>query len=184
MTLILMVGVMITGILLLQPLIPRLTYLLFGNLDHVTYVRVVLVGMMIGNLIPLLLTLFRAEGKARRFTVISLLQLIFQLTLNIIFVVWLQRGGMGCGLEHFDQRRVLEYRPHSLCPEFCGVEVRRAMDPPSLNTGYPWYLPLWLNFCFILAIVSFWYTIPPQPKSACTPWPIAWGCWGVKCSMP
>lgn len=90
-----MVGVITAGILLLQPIIPGLTYLLFGNLENVTHVRMALVGIMVGNLIPLLLTLFRADGKAWHFTVISLLQLIFQLALNILFMVWLHWGVRG-----------------------------------------------------------------------------------------
>lgn len=87
--------VVIVGSLLTIPFSPYLTRLAFGHDRYTHYVTVSLIGMLVGNLIELPLTMWRAEGKAWRFTVVSLLKLITQLTTNIILVVWLRWGVWG-----------------------------------------------------------------------------------------
>mgnify|MGYP005841898201 CR=1 FL=1 len=88
-------GVMLIGSLLTLPASPYLTRLAFGHEKYTLYVTVSLVGMLVANLIELPLTLWRAEGKAWRFTVVSLCKLVTHLTTNIILVVWLRWGVWG-----------------------------------------------------------------------------------------
>ncbi|MCL6474539.1 MAG: oligosaccharide flippase family protein [Firmicutes bacterium] len=87
--------VVAAGVLVFWPLSPWLTRLAFGHDRYTLYVAVSLIGMMIGSLIELPLTLWRAEGKPWRFTTISLVKLFTQLSANIILVVWLRWGVWG-----------------------------------------------------------------------------------------
>jgi len=87
--------VVMVGSLLTIPFSPYLTRLAFGHDRYTHYVTVSLVSMLVGNLIELPLTVWRAEGKAWRFTVASLLKLTTQLATNIILVVWLRWGVWG-----------------------------------------------------------------------------------------
>jgi O-antigen/teichoic acid export membrane protein len=87
--------VVAAGVLVFWPLSPWLTRLAFGHDRYTHFVAVSLIGMMIGSLIELPLTLWRAEGKAWRFTTISLLKIFTQLATNIVLVVWLRWGVWG-----------------------------------------------------------------------------------------
>jgi len=87
--------VVAAGVLVFWPLSPWLTRLAFGHDRYTHYVAVSLIGMMIGSLIELPLTLWRAEGKPWRFTAISLLKLFTHLSANIVLVVWLRWGVWG-----------------------------------------------------------------------------------------
>jgi len=87
--------VVAAGVLVFWPLSPWLTRLAFGHDRYTHYVAVSLIGMMIGSLIELPLTLWRAEGKPWRFTTISLLKLFTQLSTNIVLVVWFRWGVWG-----------------------------------------------------------------------------------------
>jgi len=87
--------VIMAGALIFYPLSPWLTRLAFGHERYTHYVALSLLGMLIGSLIELPLTVWRAEGKPWRFTTISLLKLFTQLGTNIILVVWLRWGVWG-----------------------------------------------------------------------------------------
>jgi len=87
--------VVAAGVLVFWPLSPWLTRLAFGHDRYTHFVAVSLIGMMIGSLIELPLTLWRAEGKPWRFTAISLLKLFTHLSANIVLVVWLRWGVWG-----------------------------------------------------------------------------------------
>lgn len=87
--------VMLAGSLLTLPASPYLTRLAFGHEKYTLYVTVSLIAMLVGNLIELPLTLWRAEGKAWRFTIVSLCKLVTQLAANIILVVCLRWGVWG-----------------------------------------------------------------------------------------
>ena len=87
--------VVMAGSLLTLPLSPYLTRLAFGHDRYTHYVTVSLISMLVGNLIELPLTVWRAEGKAWRFTVISLLKLTTHLATNMLLVVWLRWGVWG-----------------------------------------------------------------------------------------
>jgi len=93
--------VVIGGILVFYPLSPWMTRLAFGHDRYTHYVAVSLAAMMIGSLIELPLTLWRAEGKAWRFTAISLLKLLTQLGTNIVLVVWLRWAVWGVVMSSF-----------------------------------------------------------------------------------
>ncbi|MGQ9880696.1 MAG: lipopolysaccharide biosynthesis protein [Armatimonadota bacterium] len=88
-------AVMLIGSLLSLPASPYLTRLAFGHDRHTLYVTVSLIGMLVGNLMELPLTLWRAEGKAWLFTAVSLSKLFTQLASNIVLVVWLRWGVWG-----------------------------------------------------------------------------------------
>jgi len=87
--------VVLVGSVLTLPASPLLTRLAFGHDRYTHYVTVSLIGMLVGSLIELPLTLWRAEGKPWRFTTISLLKLTTQLAANIVLVVWLRWGVWG-----------------------------------------------------------------------------------------
>jgi O-antigen/teichoic acid export membrane protein len=87
--------VVLAGALIFWPLAPWVARLTFGHDRYAHYVAVSLIGMMIGSLIELPLTLWRAEGKPWRFTIISLLKLFTQLSTNIVLVVWFRWGVWG-----------------------------------------------------------------------------------------
>ncbi|MGC8783089.1 MAG: lipopolysaccharide biosynthesis protein [Armatimonadota bacterium] len=87
--------VVIVGSLLTLPASPYLARLAFGHERYAHYVTISLISMLVGNLIELPLTLWRAEGKAWRFTTISLCRLSTQLATNIVLVVWLRWGVWG-----------------------------------------------------------------------------------------
>lgn len=94
-TLSLNIGVMVVGAIVALPLSPWLTRLAFGHDRYSLYVTVSLISMLIGNFGQLPMTLWRAEGKAWRYTVVSVASLFTHLTTNIIFVVWLRWGVWG-----------------------------------------------------------------------------------------
>ncbi|GIV17791.1 MAG: polysaccharide biosynthesis protein [Armatimonadota bacterium] len=87
--------VVILGSLFTLPASPYLARLAFGHERYTHYVIISLISMLVGNLIELPLTLWRAEGKAWRFTAVSLSKLFSQLMLNIVLVVWLRWGVWG-----------------------------------------------------------------------------------------
>lgn len=88
-------AVMLVGSVLTLPASPYLARLAFGHDRYTLYVTVSLIGMLVGNLIELPLTLWRAEGKAWLFTAVSLFKLCTQLLSNIVLVVWLRWGVWG-----------------------------------------------------------------------------------------
>lgn len=94
-TLALNIGVMVVGAIVVLPLSPWLTRLAFGHDRYSLYVTVSLISMLVGNFGQLPMTLWRAEGKAWRYTVVSVASLFTHLTTNIIFVVWLRWGVWG-----------------------------------------------------------------------------------------
>ncbi|MEJ5250298.1 MAG: oligosaccharide flippase family protein [Armatimonadota bacterium] len=83
-------AVVLVGSLLVLPFSSQLAKIAFGHSRYAHYVAVSLVGMLVGSLIELPLTLWRAEGKAWRFTSVSLMKLTTQLATNIVLVVWLR----------------------------------------------------------------------------------------------
>lgn len=85
----------VTGSVLTLPLSPALTYLAFGHDRYAPYVAVSLISMLVGNLMELPLTIWRAEAEAWRFTSVSLSKLFSHLVLNIVFVVVLRWGVWG-----------------------------------------------------------------------------------------
>ncbi len=89
------VMLMIAGSLVIVPLAPYIARLAFGHDRYATYVAVSLIAMLVGNLVELPFTLWRAEGKAWLFTGISLAKLLTHLLSNIVLVVWLQMGVWG-----------------------------------------------------------------------------------------
>lgn len=88
-------AVVLVGGLLVLPFSSHLAEMAFGHSRYSHYVAVSLIGMLVGNLIELPLTLWRAEGKAWRFTSVSLMKLTTQLATNIVLVVWLRWGVWG-----------------------------------------------------------------------------------------
>ncbi|NSW78193.1 MAG: oligosaccharide flippase family protein [Chthonomonadetes bacterium] len=88
-------AVVAVGSLLVLPFSSYLAEMAFGHHRYAHYVAVALIGMLVGNLIEIPLTLWRAEGKAWRFTTVSLMKLTTQLTTNIVLVVWLRWGVWG-----------------------------------------------------------------------------------------
>lgn len=87
--------VVLAGSALALPFSPVLTSLAFGHERYTSYVTVSLISMLVGNLMELPLTLWRAEAKAWRFTVLSVGKLFSHLALNIVLVVWLRWGVWG-----------------------------------------------------------------------------------------
>lgn len=87
--------IVVVGSMLTLPLSPVLAYLAFGHDRYAPYVTVSLISMLMGNLMELPLTLWRAEAKAWRFTTISLSKLFSHLVLNIVFLVLLRWGIWG-----------------------------------------------------------------------------------------
>lgn len=94
-TLSLNIGVVAVGALVVLPLSPWLTRLAFGHDRYTLYVTVSLISMLIGNFGQLPMTLWRAEGKAWRYTVVAIASLFTHLATNIILVVWLRWGVWG-----------------------------------------------------------------------------------------
>lgn len=88
-------AVVAVGSLLVLPSSSYLAEMAFGHSRYSHYVAVSLIGMLVGNLIELPLTLWRAEGKVWRFTAVSLMKLTTQLATNIVLVVWLRWGVWG-----------------------------------------------------------------------------------------
>ncbi len=87
--------VVIVGSLLVLPVSPLLARLVFGHERYLHYVNLAVIGLLVGTLIELPLTLWRAEGKAWLYTSISLVKLAGQLATNIMLVVWLRWGVYG-----------------------------------------------------------------------------------------
>lgn len=83
------------GLLIFLPLAPQMSALAFGRADFASYVRLAMAGMLIGSFVELPFTLFRAEGKPWRYTMLSILKLCTHLTWNIVLVVWLRWGVWG-----------------------------------------------------------------------------------------
>src|SRR5262245_55146979 len=68
----LLAGATVLGMLALIPAAPWLTRLTFGDAQHETLVRLTMAGMLLTSFIQLPLTVFRAQGRPWRFTLISL----------------------------------------------------------------------------------------------------------------
>jgi O-antigen/teichoic acid export membrane protein len=94
-TLILTTVVTVIGLVVLLPVTPLLTRLTFGDVHHDGLVRLCLVGTLLSSFVSLPLTMFRAEGRAWRFTTFSLLYLFTALVLNVVLVVYLRLGVFG-----------------------------------------------------------------------------------------
>lgn len=129
--------VVIVGSLLILPFSPYLTRLAFGHDRYTHYVTLSLIGMLVGNLVALPLTLWRAEGKAWRFTVVSLLQLTTHLATNIILVVWLRWGVWGVVLSGLLNATVWSIALGILARLRYGMQFDTRWLMPVLGYGLP-----------------------------------------------
>ena len=94
-TLLLMGGFMVAGTILALSMAPTLTRLAFGTDEYWIFVRIGLIGMLVNTFVNLPLTIFRSQGRAWLFTLVSVLQLLTALSLNIVLVVYLKLGVLG-----------------------------------------------------------------------------------------
>ena len=89
------------SMLLAFPASPWVTKLAFGSTEHQGYVLIALLGMLLQLVSNIPLTLLRAEERAWRFTIISTIQLLTALSLNILLVVYWRMGVEGVVLSQF-----------------------------------------------------------------------------------
>lgn len=130
-------AVIVAGCLIALPSSPLLARLAFGHDRYTLYVTVSLISMLIGNLGQLPMTLWRAEGKAWRFTVISLASLLSQLTTNIILVVWLRLGVWGVVLSGLINAVLWSATLGLVVWRRYGLQVDRVWVKPVLRYGLP-----------------------------------------------
>ncbi len=125
------------GILALIPMAPWLTRLTFGDVHHEELVRLAMAGMLITSFVQLPLTLFRAQGKPWRFTLISLFQLITALTLNIVLVVHMRMGLLGVVLSGLLTAAVWGAVLTAYMLRSVGIHFERAWAREVLAYGLP-----------------------------------------------
>lgn len=130
-------AVMLVGSVLTLPASPYLARLAFGHDRYTLYVTVSLIGMLVGNLIELPLTLWRAEGKAWLFTAVSLFKLCTQLLSNIVLVVWLRWGVWGVVLSGLINAVIWSTVLGVAVRRRYGLLFDRAWLKPVLRYGLP-----------------------------------------------
>ena len=94
-------AIIFTGVLTAVAILPadalrqRLSFALFGTAAYAPLLRLAFWSMVSSNVLAAALAYLRARKMSRAFTIISVVQLVGTLSLNLFFVAWLARGVEG-----------------------------------------------------------------------------------------
>ena len=100
-------AIIVTGVLTAAAVVPadvfrhRLSSIIFGTGAHAPLLHLAFWSMVSSNVSVAALAYLRARKMARAFTILSVAQLVATLSLNLVFVAWLERGVEGIVLSQF-----------------------------------------------------------------------------------